>query len=107
MRYDSPFDDLDSEWNNIESWMVNQTNTAPVGVNQMYFSSADFWWFDTNGQMLATAYGAAAIALGAAALVMLFSSRSLILTGFAIITIGFILSSVASMLAAIGWTLGL
>jgi hypothetical protein len=43
VRYDSPFDDLNNEWNAIESWMTNQTVFAPPGVNGMFFSSEDFW----------------------------------------------------------------
>jgi len=107
VRYDSPFADLDREWNAIESWMNEQSAVAPVAVSNMYFSSDDFWWMDTNQNILNTAYGAAAIALAAAALVILFSSRSFVLTLFAVFTIGFILTSVTAMLVAAGWTLGL
>ena len=87
VRWDSPYDDLNDEWNMIENWMDAQASTAPAGVANFYFSSADFWWYDTNGQMLRTAYGAAAIALGAAGAVILLSSRSFVLTFFAIVTI--------------------
>mmetsp|Transcript_26915 Transcript_26915/g.48718 ORF Transcript_26915/g.48718 Transcript_26915/m.48718 type:complete len:140 (-) Transcript_26915:666-1085(-) len=76
VRYDSPYDKLTEEWNTIEAWMTNQSAAAPVGVKGMYFSSEDFWWNDTNSDILRAAYGAAAIALAAAALVILFSSRS-------------------------------
>lgn len=107
VRYDSPFDELINEWNTIESWMNDEVHEAPSGVNGMYFSSDDFWWMDTNQNMLNTAYGAAAIALAAAALVILFSSRSIMLTLFAVFTIGFILVSVTAMLVAAGWSLGL
>lgn len=107
VRWDSPFNDLDEEWNLIESWM-KRTNEdrAPAGVNKMFFSSMDFWWYDTNGQMLDTAYGAAGIALAAAALIIFFSSRSITLTAFAIITIGYVLTSVTASLVGFGWTLG-
>lgn len=43
VRYDSPFDDLNREWNAIESWMNAQRDVAPVTVRNMYFSSEDFW----------------------------------------------------------------
>lgn len=107
VRYDSKFDVLDKEWNMIESWMSEQSKQAPIGVKKMFQSSDDYWWYDTNGSILSTAYGSAGIALGAAAIVMLVSSRSFEITFFALITIGFILISVTSLLVASGWTLGL
>jgi predicted RND superfamily exporter protein len=97
---------LDDEWQLIETWMKEQTHQAPSGVNRGYFSSFDFWWYDTNGQMLQTAYSAAGIALGCAAAVILFSSRSLLLTVFSTLTIGYVLTSVTATLVALGWTLG-
>jgi predicted RND superfamily exporter protein len=106
VRYDSPYDDLDDEWNMIEDWMDAHASTAPAGVASFYFSSSDFWWYDTNGQMLSTAYGAAAIALGAAAAVILLSSRSFVLAFYAIVTIGYVLTSVTATLVGFGWTLG-
>mmetsp|Transcript_13477 Transcript_13477/g.19413 ORF Transcript_13477/g.19413 Transcript_13477/m.19413 type:complete len:1143 (+) Transcript_13477:65-3493(+) len=107
VRFDSPFNELNSEWNLIEQWMENErNNVAPQGVNKMYHSSFDFWWYDTNGSMLSTAYSASGIALGAAGIVVLFSSRSVILTIFSLITIGYVLTSTTAMLVASGWTLG-
>ena len=76
VRWDSPFDDLDNEWKRIEHWFDTKSAIAPVGVENAVFSSSDFWWYDTNGQMLSTAYGAAGLALGGAAAVILLSSRS-------------------------------
>jgi len=107
VRYDSKYGDLDAEWHLVEDWMDGQRDIAPAGVKNMYSSSEDYWWYDTNGAMLQTAYGAAGIALAAAAIVMLISSRSFEITFFALITIGFILLSVTTMLIASGWTLGL
>jgi hypothetical protein len=106
VRYDDHYDTLDDEWQLIETWMKEQTRQAPSGVNRGYFSSFDFWWYDTNGQMLQTAYSAAGIALGCAAAVILFSSRSLLLTVFSTLTIGYVLTSVTATLVAMGWTLG-
>lgn len=106
VRFDFPFEDMDDEWHLIEDWINQENEEAPDGVQNVYFSSADFWWYDTNGSMLATAYSSAAITLGASAVVILFSSRSLVLTLFATITIGYILTSVTAMLVAFGWTLG-
>jgi predicted RND superfamily exporter protein len=106
VRYDDHYDTLDDEWKLIETWMQDQTRQAPSGVNRGYFSSSDFWWYDTNGQMLQTAYSAAGIALGCAAVVILFSSRSFVLTVFSTLTIGYVLTSVTATLVAMGWTLG-
>ena len=106
VRFDDHYDIQDKEWNLIEDWMKSELQLAPVGVNKGYFSSFDFWWYDTNGQMLVTAYSAAAIALGCAAAVILISSRSVSMTLFSTATIGFILTSVTSILVAMGWTLG-
>ena len=107
VRYDSQHDVLDEEWNMIESWLDTQTENAPIGVKHVFQSSEDYWWYDTNGSILVSAYGSAAIALAAAAIVMLISSRSFEITLFAIFTIGFILLSVTALLVASGWTLGL
>lgn len=106
VRWDSPFDDLDNEWNRIENWFDAKSTVAPAGVENAVFSSADFWWYDTNGQMLSTAYGAAGLALGGAAAVILLSSRSFTLTVFAVVTIGYVLTAVTATLVGLGWTLG-
>jgi len=106
VRYDDPYDVLDDEWNEIEDWMGQKNADAPNGCNRAYFSSEDFWWYDTNGQMLRTAYGSAGIALGAAALMLLLTSQSLILTLFSTLTIGYVLTSVIATLVSLGWTLG-
>jgi hypothetical protein len=74
---------LDNEWHLIEKWMQKQMKDALTGVERGYFlSSFDFWWYDTNGQILQTAYSPAAIALGCASAVVLFSSKSIVLTIF-------------------------
>mmetsp|Transcript_7523 Transcript_7523/g.15390 ORF Transcript_7523/g.15390 Transcript_7523/m.15390 type:complete len:1133 (-) Transcript_7523:134-3532(-) len=104
VRYDSPFEDLEDEWNLLEKWMKSQD--APEGADHAFFTSEDFWWYDTNGAMLDTAFQSAGIAMAAAAAVILFSSRSLILTIFATVTVGYVLTSVMAMLVAVGWTLG-
>ena len=92
---------------NICAELEQETNRqAPIGTQNGYFSSEDFWWYDTNGQMLRTAFSSAGVALAGAAAVILISSRSFILTLFATITIGYVLTSVTATLVAIGWTLG-
>ena len=104
VRYDSPYEDLDDEWHTIEDYM--QSLETPPGTSNGYFTSEDFWWYDTNGQMLQTAYASSGIALGAAAAAILFSSRSIILTLFSTLTVGYVLTSVTATLVAMGWTLG-
>jgi 5-methyltetrahydrofolate--homocysteine methyltransferase len=106
VRYDDHYDKLDDEWNLIENWIKEKNIQAPSGVNRGYFTSFDFWWYDTNGQMLRTAYTAAVIALGCAAVVILLTSRSVILTLFSTLTIGYVLTSVTATLVAMDWTLG-
>lgn len=106
VRYDDNYERLDEEWNLIEDWVQDYNRQAPAGVTLGYFSSFDFWWYDTNGQMLKTAYSAAGIALGCSAAVILFSSRSLVLTMFSTLTIVYVLTSVTATLVAMGWTLG-
>lgn len=108
VRYDSPFALLVDEWNLIEDWFEqDKSSQAPVGVNNGYFTSADFWWYDAIGQMVMTAFSLAGIAMVAAAIGILISSRSLILTLFSTVTAGYVLASVTAMLVAIGWTMGL
>ena len=104
-RYDDDNDQLDDEWNLIENCVKTQNSNAPDGVEEGYFSSLDFWWYDTNGQMLSTAYSAA-MALGGAAAVILFTSQSIVLALFCTFTFGYVLTSVTATLVAIGWTLG-
>jgi len=106
IRFDSPFDDLANEYETIDNWMTASSSSAPETANKAIFSSQTFWWFDTNQQMLTTAYGSASIALATAAFVIFMSSYSLILTFFATFTIGYVLCSVTATLVAIGWTLG-
>ncbi|CAJ1969356.1 unnamed protein product [Cylindrotheca closterium] len=106
IRFDSPFDDLENEYNTIDGWMTAKSATAPETANKVIFSSQTFWWFDTNRQMLTTATGSASIALATAAIVIFLSSYSFSLTFFATFTIGYVLTSVTSTLVALGWTLG-
>ena len=106
VRWDSPFDELDDEWNLITNWFDAKKGLAPSGINKFFFSSEDFWWYDTNGKMLSTTYGSAAVALGGAAAVILFASQSFSLTFYAVITIGYVLTAVTATLIGLGWTLG-
>mmetsp|Transcript_18251 Transcript_18251/g.25715 ORF Transcript_18251/g.25715 Transcript_18251/m.25715 type:complete len:1096 (-) Transcript_18251:96-3383(-) len=106
VSWGSPFQVLDDEWHLTEAWMKREMENAPEGAKGAYFTSEDFWWYDTNNQMLGTAYNAAAIALATAGIVIFFSSRSFVLTFFAIFTIGYVLTSVTATMSALGWTLG-
>jgi len=104
--YDSPFSELKKEWDDYEAWLQNERSTAPAGVNQQFHSDVSFWWYDTNRQMLRTAYGAAGIALLCAAVVLFVSSKSFILTLFAGLSILYVLLAATASLVGLGWELG-
>ena len=104
--YDAPQSELGDEWNAYEDWLDNERKSAPAGVNQMYHSDLKYWWFDTNNQMMKTAYGAAGIALVCAAVVVFVASRSFVLTFFAAIAIMYVLVAATACLVGLGWSLG-
>ena len=105
--FSDSYDVIDEQFNSLDTFMTTQNQrNAPGGVNRSYFSSATFYWHDTNRSMMITAYSGAGIALSASAVIILLSSKSVRMMTFATLTILFILTSVTSMLAAIGWTLG-
>lgn len=106
VRYDSPNDELDHEWHLTEAWFKEHREKAPQGADKVYFSSHDYWWYDTNSQMFNTAIGSAAIAISAAAVIILLSSRSLIVTLYSVISVGYVLASVTAMMVAADWRLG-
>jgi len=96
--YDSPFSELEEEWNKYENWLQQERESAPSGVQKPFHSDIAFYWFDTNRQMLRTAYGAAGIALICAAVVLFVSSKSFILTLFAGISIVYVLVAATACL---------
>ena len=105
-RYDDPNDILDAEWHLTEDWFDDYQLSAPEEANKAYFSSEDYWWYDTNTAMFNTAVGSTAIALVAAAVVILVSSRSFTMTLFSVISVAYVLASVTAMMVAAGWELG-
>jgi len=105
VRVDSPYAELKDEWNLVEDYLRG-TDAPDPSVSGVFAASIDFWWFDTNGSMLRSAYQSAGIALAFSGFVVLLSSRSFILTLFALITIAYVLVSTTAMLVATGWTLG-
>merc|ERR1712107_167391 len=76
------------------------------GVNNVYQTSIDYWWYDTNGTMLRSAYVSALIALIFSAVIVMLHSRSLVISLFSLATISYVLFSTTAMLIAEGWTLG-
>ena len=60
VAYDAPFNELKGEWSSYEVWLDNERSASPNGTSNVYHSDIAFWWYDTNQQMLKTAYGAAA-----------------------------------------------
>jgi len=107
VRCDSPNSQLDDEWDLTEEWFKEvQSTMTPVEANKAYFTSFDYWWYDTNQSMFQTAMGSAAIAISASAAIIAFSSRSLIMTLFSVISVAYVLASVTAMMVAFGWRLG-
>jgi hypothetical protein len=105
--FTSAFDTLQKAWHEQNDFINGMNEQAPFRVNNAFASSFDFWWYDTNRDMLNTAYSGVAVALAAAFLVVLLTSRSIRVTLLAVFTIAFILAVVAGLLVVSGWTLGL
>eukprot|EP00580_Thalassiosira_gravida_P014932 CAMPEP_0201661984 /NCGR_PEP_ID=MMETSP0494-20130426/4208_1 /ASSEMBLY_ACC=CAM_ASM_000839 /TAXON_ID=420259 /ORGANISM="Thalassiosira gravida, Strain GMp14c1" /LENGTH=1144 /DNA_ID=CAMNT_0048140245 /DNA_START=29 /DNA_END=3463 /DNA_ORIENTATION=+ len=107
VSYDASQKLLKEEWTTYEDWLENERqDSAPSGVDKFYHSDLAYWWFDTNNQMMKTAYGAAGIALFCAAVVVYISTRSFVLTTFAAIAILYVLVAATACLVGLGWTLG-
>ena len=92
IEWDAPFAVMDKFWNSFEDWMRNERSIAPEGVNNMFHTSASFWWYDTNTSMLGTAISAALIAVAFSAVVVLISSRSFALMLFSGICVTYVLA---------------
>lgn len=105
-KWNDPYNKIDKEWNNFENYLAASSKSAPSGVNKPFHVSGQWWWYDTNGQMLKTAIGSAGIALGFSGLVVLIASRSIVLTIFSAISIMYVLGATTSSLVAAGWRLG-
>lgn len=106
VRFDSHTSLLAAEWHKIENWITENLQEAPKEIAGGYFTSFDFWFWDTNTAVYGTAIESATIAIAVSALVILLSSKSLSMTIFSAISVSFVLVSVASVMAAAGWTLG-
>lgn len=106
VRFNSPSALLGEEWRLIESWMKKSNDGAPTEASNAYFSSSDWWFYDTNKNVYDAATTSGAIAIGVAALVILVSSRSLMMTLFSAISVAFVLVSVAALMSALNWSLG-
>lgn len=106
IEWDAPFAVMDKFWNSFEDWMRNERSIAPEGVNNMFHTSASFWWYDTNTSMLGTAISAALIAVAFSAVVVLISSRSFALMLFSGICVTYVLAATTSSLVGFGWDLG-
>ena len=114
-----PFRQVGASWDVgharlAESWrqLENFTNTqnelkAPPGVDRVFGSSRDFWWYDTNASILDTAVGSLGVVLGAVYVTVLLSNVSFSVTFAAVVSIGFILLSSTAVLVLFGWTYGL
>ena len=100
---------LEDEFNLVEGWMkskIYKESTTPDGVNNGFFISGNYWWYDTHKATVRTAISSAGIALTASTLVILFSSRSFTLAIFSCLSMVYVLTSVVSTMIAMGWSLG-
>jgi protein dispatched 1 len=97
---------LGSEWRLIEGWMLETAKGAPTGVANAYFTSFEWWLWDTFNAVYQSAIGSAAITIVISGIVIFISSKSLSMTIFSAISVTYVLVSVASMMVAIGMTLG-
>ena len=102
----SPNSEINDEWNKFEDFFVEESNNAPEGVNKAFHVSVLWWWFDTNTQMMSTAFGSAGIAVGFSAIVVFLSSRSFSLTLFSAGCIVYVLTAATASLVGQGWELG-
>lgn len=106
ISFRSPIPEINDEWNRFEDFFEEESKNAPEGVNKSFHVSPMWWWFDTNTQMLNTAFGAAGIAVGFSAIVVFFSSRSFQLTIFSAGCILYVLTAATASLVGLGWELG-
>jgi len=104
--FSDPPEVLEEQWKSINAWLTASNEGAPEGVNNAFFTSLTFHWFDTNNSLQKSAISSAGISLAFSAAIILLSSYSLLLTLFSTVTIFFILVSVTSLLVVMGWTLG-
>lgn len=100
-------DILSASLNELTDFTTTQNDAAPPGVDKVFGTSLDFWWYDSNEGIYSTSAGIISIALSAAFVVVIVSTRSLVITLFAVASIGFILFSTVGVLVIYGWTLGL
>jgi len=106
IQYSQSMNILKEEWNKFENWFEIKNSLAPLGVDQMFHACAVWWWYDTNAQMLSTAFGAAMIAVGFSGFMVLISTRSFILTLISAICIAYVLAAATASLVSLGWELG-
>lgn len=98
--------EIGSEWNLMEGWMNEELSNAPSGVSNAYFTSMDFWLWDTSFHVYRTALDSGAFAIAITAVVILITSRSISMTFFSAISVVYVLVSVTALMSTLGWTLG-
>lgn len=104
VTFASPNAELKSSWDAIEDWMNSQG--APTGVDNGYFSGVDWIFWDTSTAVYQTAVGSGAIAIIVSAMVIMITSRSLSMMFFSGLSVAYVLLSVSSVMSFAGWTLG-
>lgn len=103
----SPIEDQGKEWISLESWSEIARSNAPRGGDNFFFSSADFWVFDTIDSLRASAYKSALIATVCALAMILLTARSLTLSVFSAISVSYVLVASTACVVGLGWTMGM
>lgn len=106
IRWDSSYEELRDAVDQWESHMDGQNAAAPAGVNQGFFTSGDFHWWDTNRSMLEGAYLSIMTALIVVALVVLISTLNLLTTLYVVVAVAGVLLLVIGTVVGMGWELG-
>ena len=98
--------DQGREWHAIETWSDKERLNAPQGANRFYFSSLNFWVYDTLSNMRASARTSIGIATACVAAMILVTSCSLTLSVFAVVSVLYVFVASIAMVSLFGWKLG-
>lgn len=97
---------MESFWDEVEHFMVQQGSTAPDGLGRGWFSS----WFTFTDLQLSLFQGTLitmAVSLACSFGVLFLTTLNLVISVYAIISIGGVLVSTVGTLVLLGWELGI
>lgn len=103
----SQFGDQKQEWQQYETWYMNERLDAPEGTGNFFYSSLDFWVYDTLRNSMSSALASALIALCCASIMVLMTSLSFTICIFTAISIGYVIVASTACLVLLDWTLGM